>query len=669
MEKGPPPTLCFEIDVERERTFIGHGTNDTPPDENEKTKILKLLREVTAFFAQRPDKVQPVKQTGLLKILRKLCASPDAKEELKVYAGRETEMYNIILKYRHDPDCKDYISSFVDGPPEKQRLLLHSMSEDNPTPQTETVRSGLDSDPGEAATCGDKLVIVMVGLPARGKTYISRRLMRYLRFFHGVRAQIFNVGNYRRHLCGADVSHNFFSNSNSQALNMRQQCAQLAMNDLKNFLVESNTRGTVGVFDATNTTKKRRNWIITQLLPVVESKSHVVFVESVCQDEDLITSNILQVKSDSPDYVGKDKSEVVADFRKRIAHYQNVYQPIMDDSLSYVRLVDAGRQVTMNNIKGYLPSKITQFLMCLHTVPRPIFITLNGASVYDEAGKIGGDSGLSAEGKRYAKALAGFVQTHVLDPSLVDPKVKYSADATTAAPAATPPKAANKVAKTPRVSRVDVLYDPRHTRLWMSGLKRCTETVQHIPHPKLPGDGWIQMRPKVWRALNQQYTGIFDGMNLVEIAAAAPEELTQLRLRPLTYRYPRGESMLDILTRLDPVIHEIERARDPILIVAHRSVLALLYCYLTDQPRDKAPHIKIPRNHVIKLQPAAYSCVEEVFDVMKVVSSNLTPGRPTSRSFHHPPIYRASRSTSFHTSLMSVPAAASASDWNPQQLE
>ena len=30
--------------------------------------------------------------------------------------------------------------------------------------------------------------------------------------------------------------------------------------------------------------------------------------------------------------------------------------------------------------------------------------------------------------------------------------------------------------------------------------------------------------------------------------------------------------MLDLLTRLDPVIHEIERARDPLLIVTHRVI-------------------------------------------------------------------------------------------------
>ena len=39
-------------------------------------------------------------------------------------------------------------------------------------------------------------VIVMVGLPARGKTYISRMLDMYLNWI-GVNTRVFNLGEYR----------------------------------------------------------------------------------------------------------------------------------------------------------------------------------------------------------------------------------------------------------------------------------------------------------------------------------------------------------------------------------------------------------------------------------------------------------------------------------------
>ena len=38
------------------------------------------------------------------------------------------------------------------------------------------------------------LALVMVGLPARGKTHMARRVARYLRWL-GVRTKVFNVGN------------------------------------------------------------------------------------------------------------------------------------------------------------------------------------------------------------------------------------------------------------------------------------------------------------------------------------------------------------------------------------------------------------------------------------------------------------------------------------------
>ena len=50
----------------------------------------------------------------------------------------------------------------------------------NPHPQKESA----PGDP-EAGTNGDRICLVMVGLPARGKTYSANKISHYLKFFHG----------------------------------------------------------------------------------------------------------------------------------------------------------------------------------------------------------------------------------------------------------------------------------------------------------------------------------------------------------------------------------------------------------------------------------------------------------------------------------------------------
>ena len=50
----------------------------------------------------------------------------------------------------------------------------------NPHPQKQSA----PGDP-EAGTNGDRICLVMVGLPARGKTYIANKISHYLKFFHG----------------------------------------------------------------------------------------------------------------------------------------------------------------------------------------------------------------------------------------------------------------------------------------------------------------------------------------------------------------------------------------------------------------------------------------------------------------------------------------------------
>lgn len=49
-----------------------------------------------------------------------------------------------------------------------------------------------------------------------------------------------------------------------------------------------------------------------------------------------------------------------------------------------------------------------------------------------------------------------------------------------------------------------------------------------------------------------------------------PKEYAARERDKLRYRYPRGESYLDIIARLEPVIFEMERQKAPLLIIAHQ---------------------------------------------------------------------------------------------------
>ena len=98
------------------------------------------------------------------------------------------------------------------------------------------------------------LAIIMVGLPARGKTYTARKIERYMRWY-GFRTALFNVGNVRRELSGAAVPHQFFDPQNELGMQARRQAAKLALDSMLEFFKAG---GEIGIFDATNSTLQRR---------------------------------------------------------------------------------------------------------------------------------------------------------------------------------------------------------------------------------------------------------------------------------------------------------------------------------------------------------------------------------------------------------------------------
>ena len=187
---------------------------------------------------------------------------------------------------------------------------------------------------------GAKLVVIMVGLPARGKSYITKKIHRYLSWQQH-ETQIFNVGNRRRvAACSLDAtvrspprsppkakrngsiasiidpptqaahillngidpipeneiaelhrlpsaenmeqSADFFDPHNERASLIREQVAMETLDELLDFLLEKN--GSVGILDATNSTIARRQ-VLFNHIKKRQPKLGILFIESVCQDE------------------------------------------------------------------------------------------------------------------------------------------------------------------------------------------------------------------------------------------------------------------------------------------------------------------------------------------------------------------------------------------------
>eukprot|EP00536_Pseudo-nitzschia_multiseries_P013491 jgi/Psemu1/68735/estExt_Genemark1.C_5770009 len=448
------------------------------------------------------------------------------------------------------------------------------------------------------SSASDKLVIVMVGLPATGKTHIAKRICRFLSFFHDIPSQIFNVGDYRRQLCGAQQPASFYNPDNPDGVAQRQVACDAALADLMEYMSEDGVR--VAALDATNSTKERRKHI-TATLKKEKNNIKTIFVESICDDEAILLSNIHKVKLSTPDYKGVEENKAVADFMARRANYEKYYETVEEEDGPFCKIVNSHRYV-VHNIRGYLSLKVVHFVMNLHTMPRTFYLTRHGQSEYNLLGKIGGDSGLTPAGLEYARRLAIFAKEEIARPRLEDHmhngEAKFSDD-------------------------VNGDNNERPCRLWTSTLRRTRETAQFLGHSTFNhtfdnGDNleWVQFRPKPRRNLDELYAGTCDGMTYKEIEEVFPDEFTRRQADKLSYRYPRGESYMDVTLRLEPLAQEMERIREPLLIVGHQGILRILYAYFMGLDRKEAPYVSIPLNNVIELTPHAYGCHEKRYCLM-----------------------------------------------------
>lgn len=550
---------------------------------------------------------------------------------------------------------------------------------------------------------GAKLVIVMVGLPARGKSYITKKLARYMNWLqHDTR--IFNVGERRRVAAGGpntlektksrsakddehrhsfnsqdhrhstaglpgiidrhqslhpsglaaqimlngesvddseqsngaedghdeddtvvdeddatmpalhkvsspempeaetmDQSANFFDPSNTKAALIREQCALDTLDELLDYILDGN--GSVGILDATNSTLERRKIIMKKIRERAGPELNVLFLESACVDEQLLESN-MRLKLSGPDYKDKDPTTALEDFKKRVAIYEKAYVPLGEyeekANMPFIQMIDVGRKVISHQIKGFLSAQANYYLLNFNLAPRQIWITRHGLSQDNVSGKIGGDSDLSEEGLQYAQSLTKFIGHARSDWDLRQlHKLQHSHF---------PPQPGDTTPPNPHYQPNDDNELPQKSFcVWTSMLKRSIQTAQFFDDEEYD--------TKQMRMLDELNAGVMEGLTYASIASEHPVEYELRKKDKLHYRYPGpgGEGYLDIINRLRPVIVELERMTDHVLLVGHRSVARVLLAYFRGLGREEVADLDVPIGLLYCLEPKPYGVEFKVY--------------------------------------------------------
>mmetsp|Transcript_35026 Transcript_35026/g.75643 ORF Transcript_35026/g.75643 Transcript_35026/m.75643 type:complete len:517 (+) Transcript_35026:21-1571(+) len=436
-----------------------------------------------------------------------------------------------------------------------------------------------------------RLVIVLVGMPGRGKSFISRKLQNFLQWI-GSDCKIFNVGKYRRQAAEGNCGADFFDTKNENAAALRQEVARLALEDMLNWIdepfekngdddydLESDEqpiKGRVGIYDATNSTKSRRDWILEQCndkIKRADKSTGVVFIESICNDAEIMQENLRTKVLNSPDYADVPFEEGMADILNRCKKYEEAYETIEDDDLSYIKIFNLSSKMMVNHIYGMLAKSVVPALMAWNMGTRPIYLcrasaevapmsTLQGKKSRRHTLVLSKQESLDDAGQTFSRHLHKFMKEECLNFKQ---------------------RRGNEMGE----GQAFPCY------IVTSTIPRARETV-----------AWNRMISTALSQLNPLDKGELTGKEISSIAEDASEWHAQYLADPFRTRYPGGESQADLMLRLEQVAICLEQQVEPSLVVSHTSVLQALVAYFRNSLAETCMNIDLPLNTVFKFEPA-----------------------------------------------------------------
>ena len=188
-----------------------------------------------------------------------------------------------------------------------------------------------------------KLVLILVGLPARGKSMLGHKLEQFLGW-RGYNTKTFRVGARRREMADAKcadarpetASASFFDATKMYAAMVREKVSLEAFDETLSWLQGG---GEVAIFDASNVTLDRRARLLERVRAVNDQQAGgvqaahvgVVFLESIVTDPEVIQQGMDFKITHSADFAGLEPAEAYKDLAERIGHYEKSYETVRQE--------------------------------------------------------------------------------------------------------------------------------------------------------------------------------------------------------------------------------------------------------------------------------------------------------------------------------------------------
>ena len=380
------------------------------------------------------------------------------------------------------------------------------------------------------------LYIVMVGLPARGKSIIATRLKEYLAK-DGIKTRIFNNGAVRRKLTGKYTSSpEFYDPGNSEGVALREKIALINIERARNYL---NTKGQVAILDATNVSPKRREKI-SRLL----TGYPLLFVECINDDEEILEASILR-KTTAPEFDHLKMEAAIEGFRQRIHYYDSIYIPLNGNEGNFVRLDSLNNQIIEEEIAEDIPyyERIRDFMVT--DIVKNLFLIRHGETYFNLENRIGGDSVLTENGMDQAGVLAGYFAK----------------------------------------KKIPVIFTSKKKRTIQTAepISRLQENCVIIPLEEF----------------NEIDAGVCECMSYEEIREEMSRVYCERKKDKYNYIYAGGEGYISMKQRVDRGIKKalyLSSNSKNIMIIGHRAVNRMILSNFLYRRKEDVPYIYIPQD-------------------------------------------------------------------------